>query len=151
MQKERITKRNIHQLQNAFKGASMKAKHLIGLIICFTISCSQKKTADTKNDVPSVINEIAELPEFKTAEKRIDSLKASGVNVDIQIIVLPDAIQPEDSANISTAYIEENYGFDQNELYEIKFNKLTQKIISIEKTGSNPLSGGAEKIKKVPH
>jgi hypothetical protein len=42
-------------------------------------------------------------------------------------------ILPEDSLeNISLALIEEDYGFDQIILYEIRFNKVTEEIISVK-------------------
>jgi hypothetical protein len=97
-------------------------------ILIVTISCSKNKT-----ETPEIIGRISELSEFKKAESRIDSLKRNGIKVQIQISIIQDSIYPEDSLkNISIAFIEEDYGFDQTTLYEIKFNKTTEEIISIE-------------------
>ncbi|MBS1507304.1 MAG: hypothetical protein JSS79_11720 [Bacteroidetes bacterium] len=125
----------------------MKTRIFAGLIIYLTFtSCSTKKT-DASDQTPDIIKKIAELPEYKREENRIDSLKAKGINVDIQIVIYPDEVHPNDS--LSFAYIEENLEFDQEQLYEIKFEKRTQKIISINflKTKAQPL--GVEKIEKV--
>ena len=97
-------------------------------ILILAISCSEKKT--NKLDI---MDKIVELSEFKKSEARIDSLKRIGIKVELQIAIVKDSFYPEDSLkNISLALIEEDYGFDQNILYEVKFNKTTQEIISVE-------------------
>ncbi len=101
---------------------------LIGLkLLMVTISCSQNKTS-----VPNIVNKISELPEYKKAQARIDSLSKTGMTVKIQIAIT-DSFYPEDSLkNISLAFIEEEYGFDQNILYEVRFIKTTEEIISVK-------------------
>ena len=91
-----------------------------------SLSCSDKK------NVPQLVDKITALPEFKKESARIDSLKGTGRNVNIQIAIVSDSFHPEDSTkNISLALIEENYGFDEILLFEVKFDKTTEEIISI--------------------
>ena len=79
------------------------------------------------------MDKIVELPQFKESEKRIDSLKKVGIRVELQVGIIEESFYPEDSLkNLSIVLIEEDYGFDQNTLYQIKFNKITQEIVSIE-------------------
>ena len=92
------------------------------------ISCSRNK--DDRSDI---ITKINQLPELKKAEARVDSLKRAGLEVEMQIAIVNDSFYPEDSLkNISLVLIEEDYGFDQITIYEIKFDKTTEEIISIE-------------------
>jgi hypothetical protein len=99
----------------------------ISIIILLTY-CSKNKP-----DKSDIITKINQLPELKIAEARVDSLKAAGLEVEIQIVIVKDSFYPEDSLkNLSLALIEEDYGFDQITLYEIKFNKTTDEIISIQ-------------------
>jgi hypothetical protein len=126
----------------------MNARIPMILFICLiTASCSNIKKTGNSDDTPDIIKRIAELPEYKKAESKVDSLKKNGMNVDIQIVILPDEVRPSDS--LSVAYIEANYGFDEDELFEIKFEKKSQRIVFV-----NPVNAILEprrnlKIEKV--
>jgi hypothetical protein len=97
------------------------------ITFCVALSCSDKK-----QDKPKILDKITALPEFKRESNRIDSLKATGRKVDLQIVVVSDSFYPEDSVkNISIVLIEEDLGFDQIPLFEVKFDKTTEEIISI--------------------
>src|SRR6187401_2110201 len=86
-------------------------------ILLLAISCSEKKT-----NKPDIMDKIVELSAFKKSEARIHSLKKIGIEVELQIAIVKDSFYPEDSLkNVSLALIEEDYGFDPNTLYEIKF------------------------------
>ena len=79
------------------------------------------------------MDKVAQLPEFKKTERRIDSLKKAGIQVELQIGLIKDSSYPEDSLkNFSIVLIEEDYGFVKNTLYQVTFNKLTEEIVSIE-------------------
>jgi hypothetical protein len=101
---------------------------VLGMCIFIMVSCTKNK-ANTSDILPK----INELPELKKAEARIDSLKNAGLEVEMQISIIKKSFYPEDSLkNIYLLLIEENYGYTQNILYEIKFIKTTGEIISIK-------------------
>ena len=103
------------------------------LIIFCSTSCSDKK-----KETPDIIQKITALPEFKRASARIDSLKATGRKVELGISIISESFYPEDSLkNLSIVLVEENYGFDQILLLEVKFDKTTEEIISISSDKSN--------------
>lgn len=93
-----------------------------------TLSCSKRQT-----DIPNIMNKITELKEFKAEERRIDSLKQTGMKVEITVSIINGSLNGEDKGNdISTAFVNEDFGFDEMILYEIKFNSKTDEIISIK-------------------
>src|SRR5687768_14110859 len=97
-------------------------------ILIFVFSCSKREEKQ-----PKIMDKIVQLPQFKESEKRIDSLKKEGIKVELQISIVKDSFYPEDSLkNLSIVLIEENYEFDNNTLYHVKFNKLTQEIVAID-------------------
>jgi hypothetical protein len=111
-------------------GFSIIAKVIAMLLLMTTISCkhNQKPT-------PKIMDKITALQEFKAEEKRIDSLKQTGMAVDITISIIKGSLDANETNNdISTAFINEDLGFDQKILYEIKFNSKTEDIISIKNT-----------------
>jgi len=103
-------------------------------ILMLTFSCSKKQRKEQKEEKGlKIMDKIAQLPEFKETEKRIDSLKQVGIEVELTIGLVKDSFYPEDSLkNLSIVFIEEDYGFVRNTLYHVKFNKLTEEIVSIE-------------------
>ena len=55
--------------------------------------------------------------------------------VDITISIIKGSLgENETNTDISTAFINEDLGFDQKILYEIKFNSKTEEIISLKNT-----------------
>src|SRR5690606_4096041 len=100
---------------------------MIGILLT-TWSCSKGQTTN-----PKIMTKITELKEFKAEEKRIDSLKQTGQKVDITISIIKGSLDTEDNGkDISTAFINEDLGFDETILYTIKFNSKTEEIISIK-------------------
>jgi hypothetical protein len=95
------------------------------------ISCESESKPVTNDEF---LNQITELDEFKMEERRIDSLKETGMKVDLTISVVKDSFFPEDSAkNLSVAFVEEDLGFANSTLLIVKFDKDDKKIISVEK------------------
>ncbi len=88
-------------------------------------------TSVTENEI---IKQLIELDEYKIEEQRIDSLKDTGVNVELSIIVVGDSIFPEDSSkNLSIAFVEQDLDFTTSTLLIVKFDKDENKIVSVEK------------------
>jgi hypothetical protein len=111
---------------------------LLGAHVAVTLSCTGKRNSTRKR-----IDHITQLPELKQAEARIDSLNKAGIDVQLQISIVDDSFYPEDSSTaISIALIEEDYGFDQKVLYEIRFKRRTKEIISITKPRRKPAETG---------
>ena len=97
-------------------------------VLLTTSSCSKGQTG-----TPNIMNKISELKEFKTEERRIDSLKRTGMKVEITVGIINSSFDEEDKGKeISTAFVNEDLGFDETILYEIKFNRKTTEIISIK-------------------
>jgi hypothetical protein len=93
-----------------------------------TWSCSKGQASN-----PRIMAKITELKEFKAEEKRIDSLKQTGQNVEMTISIIKGSFDTEDNGkDISTAFINEDLGFDETILYTVKFNSKTGEIISIK-------------------
>lgn len=107
------------------------AKSLVCLaIVGASISCSQGQGTKIKN---SIVDKISALNEFKKEDRRIDSLSSTGMKVEIAITIVGDYFNAKDSLkNIATAFISEQTPFDEIILYEIKFDKKTEEILSVK-------------------
>ncbi|PWT76087.1 MAG: hypothetical protein C5B59_07395 [Bacteroidetes bacterium] len=68
-------------------------------------------------------------------QKRVDSInKISTIPLKLSINIVDSSFLKEDSGkNISLAFITEDYPYDHRILYTIKFDRLSKKIISIQK------------------
>lgn len=100
----------------------------MAIVAIIALSCST-----TKHSESAIMKKVVQLPEYRRAEVRIDSLKKSGMNVEMQVMLLEDSFYPEDSAkNVSLLFIQESLGFAENILYEVRFNKSTLEIISVK-------------------
>jgi hypothetical protein len=110
-----------------------RKKRLIRLFVMIGVLLTTSSCFKGQTNSPKIMNKITELKEFKAEEKRIDSLKQTGRKVDITISIINNSFDPEDKGkNISTAFINEDLGFDETILYEVKFNSKTEEIISIK-------------------
>ena len=97
------------------------------MVLLVAVACVSKPS--NKHEI---LDKIMALPEVKKEIIRIDSLKASGMKVDIQFGIVSNSFYPEDTLkNLSLCLIEEDYGFDQIPLLEVKFDKTTGEIVSV--------------------
>lgn len=111
-----------------------------GIFLAMIISSCQNKSQqaldakETKEKL--LIKQVAQLDEFKLAEKEIDSIQmVSGISLEISISIIDSSFLKEDAGkNISLAFINQASTFENRILYTVKFDKTTQKIISVEKS-----------------
>jgi hypothetical protein len=97
-------------------------------ILATTLSCSKQRET-----TPTIMKKITELEEFKKEQRRIDSLKQDGRNVEITVSIIQGSLDEQDKGkDISTAFINEDIGVAETILYKVKFNSKTEEIISIE-------------------
>ncbi|WP_442267412.1 hypothetical protein ACSIGC_06980 [Tenacibaculum sp. ZS6-P6] len=105
-------------------------KVIYTLIIVTFISC--KKEAKLNSDT-DFISKLTTLEKFKNHEKRIDSLKKTGMKIDISFSIVQKSFFPEDTLkNISIALVNENFGFASNPLFIVKYDNDIKEIISVK-------------------
>lgn len=98
-----------------------------------TSSTIQKDT--TKLVTNELFKQIMELDEFKREEKRADSIsRISKMPVKVSVDIIDSSFYEEDKGkNISLAFINEQYPYDQLVMYTVKYDKDKKKVISINK------------------
>lgn len=81
------------------------------------------------------VSKILELPEFKNAVHKIDSLKEAGLSIDISFEILWEVpLELESKKEIAWGHIKQIlFGSINEDLYLIKYDKLKEEIILIEK------------------
>lgn len=103
-------------------------KYFLVFIILF--SCDKKEKPKDKNIL--FLENIEQLNEYKKAERRIDSLKKTGLKVELSITILKNSFYAPDSLkNSYSAIINEDLGFSNNILFFVHYNKDTFEILSI--------------------
>ena len=96
---------------------------------------STRQSDTTKFATDNFFKQVMLLDEFKQEQKRVDSIKkVSGIPVKVSVDIVDSSFLQEDKGkNISLAFINEQYPYDNRIIYTIKFDKGQQKIISINK------------------
>jgi hypothetical protein len=77
-------------MRNSNKSRSLTLFALTAVLLAVT-SCSKGQVSGVK-----IMDRITALKEFKTEEKRIDSLKRTGLKVDITISIIDTSFDPAD-------------------------------------------------------
>ncbi|WP_256014197.1 hypothetical protein [Desertivirga xinjiangensis] len=91
-----------------------------------------KSTKELKEN--AFFSQLIELKEFKIEDKRADSLKKAGSDLAIAIDIIEESPFSEDSLkNYAVGFIKYDLGPLDLILYEVKFDKGTKKIATIEK------------------
>jgi hypothetical protein len=103
---------------------------LMSGVFFITWSCSKEQASASK-----IMDKIIQLEEFKAEEKRINSLKLAGQKVDITVSFIDGSF--EQGNDISTAFINEDFGYDESILYVIQFSRETEEILSIKSNKRN--------------
>ena len=96
---------------------------------------SIKESDTTRLASDELFKQVMLLDEFKQEQKRVDSIKkVSGIPVKVSVDIVDSSFLQEDKGkNISVAFINEQYPYDNRIMYTIKFDKNKQKIISVNK------------------
>lgn len=104
------------------------------LIVTMTVASCNSETSNP-DKAATFVSQLTQLKEFKIEEKRADSLKRAGADIEFQVGVIEHSPFPEDSLkNYSVGLIEYNFGPDELMLYKVKYDKVRQEIVSVEKT-----------------
>ncbi|RAW01824.1 hypothetical protein [Pseudochryseolinea flava] len=105
--------------------------------ILTTLVCTLSVHAQEDEDSLStaMFDQLIELKEFKEEFARIEALQAQGKDTQITFSVPVQPANPEHKAlGIVTVYINERKdGVEEYPLYEVRFDKKTEKILEIEK------------------
>jgi hypothetical protein len=96
---------------------------------------SIRESDTTKLASDKFFKQVMLLDEFKQEQKRVDSIKkVYGIPVKVSVDIVDSSFLQEDKGkNISVAFINEQYPYDNRIMYTIKFDKNKQKIISVNK------------------
>jgi hypothetical protein len=128
-----VSARLIYGTLGAILNMRNRRKQLTALFVMMGMAMATWSCSKGQTGTPKIMTRITELREFKAEEKRIDSLKQTGQKVDITISIIKASFDAEDSAKgVSTAFINEDIGFDETILYTIKFDSKTEEIISVK-------------------
>lgn len=115
------------------------------IVICFLtifFACKVKTqpgqaTRQAGNNDPNgvLLNLVLRLDEFKQVQSRADSItKVSNIPVNVSVDIMDSSFYEEDKGkNISLAFINENYSFDNRIIFTVKYDKDLKEIISVSK------------------
>jgi hypothetical protein len=93
-----------------------------------------------KADYSLFKKQIMELPEYLQEKQAASKLaKQAGMPVKIVITITADSADDNDetSANTLNGYIQEEKGTDRETVYEIQFDRVAQKITSVQHVADN--------------
>jgi hypothetical protein len=114
---------------------------LLILALAINASCqntgkpSAKGNDSIQGGADVFFKQIQQLDEFKSEEKRADSInKKTQTQIKVSVDIMGTSFFKEDSGkNVSLAFINENWPYEQRTIYTVKFDKQKQKIISVDK------------------
>ncbi len=103
-------------------------------ILSFTpfISSFCQKVDEMKS---KLVDKILSLPEFKDSERKIDSLKQEGFEIDLSFEIIWNVpVELESQKGFAWVHVNQVlFGTINETLYFIKYQKKEEKIVSIEK------------------